>query len=117
RGQRGPALERVAHAIWRVGHEVVGDAGGIPPALIGVFPESEHLAPGRVAHAGEDGEFHAGSFDRRAAVDSGGRVGSPAVTGACPSWPGGPAPPGSREDAFSGPGADWREWPRRGAPR
>ena len=58
RRQRRPALHRVADAIRRVRHEVIGDAGGVPAAGRRVAPELEHRVPRRVAHPREDSKAH-----------------------------------------------------------
>jgi len=58
RGERGPALERVAHPVRGVGHEVIGDAGRVPAGPVAMLPEGQHLVPRGAAHTGEEGKFH-----------------------------------------------------------
>src|SRR6266545_3736651 len=69
RRERRPALEHVADPVGGVRHEVVGDARRVPAGLLGVAPERLHVAPRGIAHAGENGEAHAGSLRKGLLLD------------------------------------------------
>ena len=63
-GEGRPGFQHVADPVGSVRHEVIGDAGSVPATrLIRVAPEIEDVVPRGAAHAGEDREAHACSFE------------------------------------------------------
>src|SRR5213594_497117 len=56
--ERAPRFEHGALALLRVRHEVVGDAGDVPPRRLEVSPEVQHARPGLAAHTREQTETH-----------------------------------------------------------
>src|SRR5438093_5326839 len=56
--ERAPRFEHGALALLRVRHEVVGDAGDVPPGRLEMSPEVQHARPGLAAHTREQTETH-----------------------------------------------------------
>src|SRR5207245_11136378 len=74
-GEGRPGFQHVADPVGSVRHEVIGDAGSVPATrLIRVAPEIEDVVPRGAAHAGEDREAHACSFEVAGRCSGYGRV-------------------------------------------